>query len=155
MSIHMSMRKISKELKERFNGRHVLFAEDIAELIGSDHRVVKCLRTGLSIPLPTIKTGRKHGIELKDVAEWIASRNASSASVHSNVVANKRLQSPARQRASLGRSLLGLRTHLEALNAHQIFLEELIFELLHLQHEAELLLEERYVHERSSLSEKP
>jgi hypothetical protein len=31
----------------------------------------------------------------------------------------------------------------------------LIFELLHLQHEAEFLLEERYVHERSSFSKKP
>lgn len=150
----MSKKQIAKELRERFNGKDVLGPEEIAELIGTDHRVVKCLRAGLSIPLPTIKAGRMTGIKINDVAEWLASREAASASKTSSTEADRRLRSPARQRASLGRSLLGIKTQLEALNSYREYFENLIIELMRREDEAaqlaaDLKQAEKLMHPRS------
>ena len=131
----MSKQKIAKELRKRFSGQEILGPDQMADLIGTDHRVVKCLRAGLSIPLPTIKTGRKLGIKINDVAEWLAAREKTSSSKQSSNIANKRLELPARRRASLGRSLLGIKTQLDALNSYREFFEDLIIELM--QREAE------------------
>lgn len=138
----MTKRQIAKELKSRFNGKLVLFAEDLSSLIGSDHRVVKCLRAGLSIPLPTVKEGRRWGIEIDSVAEWMAQREASSTSKASTILANKRLQAPARQRESLGRSLLALKTQLNSLEAQLEYMRELYDETLILEQIAIDKLEE-------------
>ena len=133
----MSKSKWLKELQKTFPDRDVLFADDLAQLVGTNHHVVKCIRSGMSLPLPTIKAGRAWGIKLSDVAEWMASRPSQLASQKSRDIANRRLQSPARQRPSLGRSLLGLKTQLEALQAQQEFLELLINEVMLLEHLAE------------------
>jgi len=137
----MSKQRIAKELRERFSGQDILGPDQIAELIGTDHRVVKCLRAGLSLPLPTIKVGRKLGIKINDVAEWLEARTA-SASKQSSDIANKRLASPARRRASLGRSLLGIKTQLDALNSYREFFEDLIIALMQREAEAAQLAED-------------
>jgi hypothetical protein len=138
----MSKQKIAKELRERFSGQDILGPDQIADLIGSDHRVVKCLRAGLSLPLPTVKVGRKLGIKVNDVAEWLASREKNLSSKQSSELANKRLELPARKRASLGRSLLGIRTQLDALNSYREFFEDLIIELIQREAEAAQLAED-------------
>ena len=93
----------------------------------------------MSIPIPTVKEGRRWGIKLTDVAEWMASKKSTAAS-HS--LANNRLQAPARQRASLGRSLLELKSQSKALKAYQEYLEILIDEVALLEHVAIRHLEE-------------
>jgi DNA-binding transcriptional MerR regulator len=153
----MSKQRIVKELRERFSGQDILGPDQIAELIGTDHRVVKCLRAGLSLPLPTIKAGRKLGIKINDVAEWLEARETTSASKQSSVIANKRLESPARRRASLGRSLLGIKTQLDALNSYREFFEDLIIELMQREAEAAQIAEdletmEKLMHPESSRS---
>jgi hypothetical protein len=139
----MSKKKIAKELKDRYGEKAVLFAEHLSDLIGSDHRVVKCLRAGLSIPLPTVKVGQRWGIKLNDVAEWMALRETSSDSKQSTILANNRLQSPARQRASIGRSLLGLKTQIESLQVQLDYLKELYSETLILEYLASQKLEDK------------
>jgi hypothetical protein len=129
----MTKKKIALELKARFKGKKLLFAEDLSSLIGSDHRVVKCLRAGLSIPLPTIKDGRRWGIEINVVADWMASRDTAMSSKDSTLLANKRLQAPARQRESLGRSLLALKTQLNSLEAQLEYMRELYEQTLILE----------------------
>jgi hypothetical protein len=69
----------------------------------------------------------------------MASKKSTAASLS---LANKRLQAPARQRASLGRSLLELKSQSEALQAYQEYLEQLITEVSLLEHEAISHLEE-------------
>jgi hypothetical protein len=93
----------------------------------------------MSIPIPTVKEGRRWGIKLTDVADWMASKKSTAAS-HS--LANKRLQAPARQRASLGRSLLELKSQSEGLKTYQEYLELLITEVRLLEHLAISHLEE-------------
>lgn len=129
----MSKTKIAKELKAKYGEIPVLFPEHLSDLIGSDHRVVKSLRAGLSIPLPTVKVGQRYGIKLNDVAEWMASRESSSSTVEATMLANRRLKSPSRQRASLGRSLLGLKTQIESLEAQLAYLKDVYTEVLILQ----------------------
>lgn len=135
----MNKSQWSKELKKTFNGKAILFSEDLAKLIGTNHHVVKCLRSGMSIPLPTVKDGRRWGIKLADVAEWMTSRTPTAASLP---LADNRLRAPARQRASLGRSLLELKRQSEAIKAYQEYLDELINEVSLLEHLAISRLED-------------
>lgn len=155
-NVSMNKSEWTRELRKSFSGKEILFPEDLAQLVGTNHHVVKCLRAGMSIPLPTIKEGRRWGITLSDVAEWMASRKCSTASP---TLANKRLQSPARQRASLGRSLLELKSQSEALQAHLDYLEELIGEVSLLEHLASSHFEELAIaeslHKRPSPKKRP
>jgi hypothetical protein len=53
-----------KDLREMFGKKSVLFAEDIAELIGADHATVKKIESGYGIPLPLKKVGNRYGVAI-------------------------------------------------------------------------------------------
>ncbi len=111
----MNTALIVEDLRKTFGQQSVLYADDIAKLIGSDHRVVKSLEAHHAIPLPTMKIGNKTCVSIYAVASWLASSDKPAPSTAKTSV--KRLKMPARARASLGRSLLSLRTQIDFLEA--------------------------------------
>ena len=139
---NMNKNQWLKDLQRNFGDKDILFAEDIAGLVEGNNQVVKCLKAGLSIPLPTVKVGRYWGIPIADVAEWMSCRSTQLKTQESQNNANRRLQAPARRRPSLGRSLLGLKVQLEELQAQQEFLESVIKEVTILEYIAEQELAE-------------
>lgn len=113
--------QILEDLRKTFGRRAVLFSEDVAELLGSDHRVVKSLLKGTSLPLDLKKVGNRWGVSIYSVAEWLAETDQPSKKT-TTTATTTRLKTPARARASLGRAILALQTQ-------RNFLDELISEL--------------------------
>jgi len=105
-----------KDLRTQFGKKSVLFAEDIAELIGADHGAVAKIKSGMGIPLPLKKVGSKYGVPIQDVATWLSSPDAPKKAPGA---AGKKpiepLGKPKRTRPSLGRALLALRTQMDFL----------------------------------------
>ena len=71
----------------------------------------------------------------------MASRETILSSKDSTLIANKRLQAPARQRESLGRSLLALKSQLNSLESQLEYMRELYEETLTLEQIASEKLE--------------
>ena len=143
-----SSEAILEDLKKSFGSRRVvLYSEDLAELLGTDHRVVKSLAKGLSIPLNMKKVGNRWGVSIYSVAEWLAESDKLTRPSTSRSASNP-LGTPARRRASLGRSLLALKTQRD-------FLDELMTHLQIMEHELEQVLaaEDRKA-KRASLTKK-
>jgi hypothetical protein len=113
-----------KDLRAQFGKKSVLFAEDIAELIGADHGAVAKIKSGMGIPLPLKKVGGKYGVPIQDVATWLSSPDAPKKAPGA---AGKKpiepLGKPKRARPSLGRALLALRTQMDFLGAVHAHLE--------------------------------
>jgi hypothetical protein len=105
-----------KDLRDQFGKKSVLFAEDIAELIGGDHSVVKKIKAGYGIPLPLKKVGNQYGVPIQDMAEWLASPDAPKKPKNAKK-SFEPLEKPKRARPSLGRALLALRTQMDFLGA--------------------------------------
>lgn len=111
-----------KDLREIFGKKSVLFAEDIAELIGADHATVKKIESGYGIPLPLKKVGNRYGVAIYDVADWLSSPDAPKKP-KSSKKAIAPLGKPKRSRPSLGRTLLAMRTQMDFLGAVYAHLE--------------------------------
>lgn len=101
----MNSETVLKDLRAQFGKQSVLFAEDLAELIGVDHPTVKKINAGLGIPLPLKKVGNRYGISIYAVAEWLASPDApkKAKGMQKSI---EPLAKPKRVRPSLGRALL-------------------------------------------------
>lgn len=113
-----------KDLRAQFGKKSVLFAEDIAELIGADHGAVKMIKSGLGLPLPLKKVGSKYGVPIHDVATWLSSPDApKKASGAPGKKPIEPLAKPKRARPSLGRALLALRTQMDFLGEVHAHLE--------------------------------
>lgn len=68
----MSVELVLEDLKKRYGDRKVLYARDIAEIIGqSPARVQRLMRTR-SLPFSVINVGRQSGVSLYAVALWLA-----------------------------------------------------------------------------------
>ena len=111
-----------KDLRDQFGKKSVLFAEDIAELIGADHATVKKIKSGMGIPLPLKKVGSQYGVPIHDLADWLASPDAPKKP-KSAKKSFEPLEKPKRARPSLGRALLALRTQMDFLGAVHAHLE--------------------------------
>lgn len=68
----MSVELVLEDLKKRYGDRKVLYARDIAEIIGqSPARVQRLMRTR-SLPFSSFNVGRQSGVSLYAVALWLA-----------------------------------------------------------------------------------
>ncbi len=119
----MNSELILKDLRQQFGQKSVLYSDDIASLLGKDHRVVKTLLKANSLPIAVKKVGNQLGVSIYEVAEWLAK----SESFQANTVnkTEKQVKAPSRARASLGRSLLALRTQIDFLSEIYIELGEM------------------------------
>jgi hypothetical protein len=118
---------ILADLRKTFGRRAVLYPEDMAELLGARHHVVKSLAKGMSLPLTLKKVKGRWGVSIYSVAEWLAESDSNSNSTTSSA-STSRLKTPARTRASLGKAILALQTQRD-------FLEELLGDLRILSYE--------------------
>lgn len=103
------------DIHKQFGKKVILYAEDIAELIGEDHQAVKAVKAGMGIPLPLKKIRGRYGISTVDVAAWLSTPDAPKAPKKSGA-SSPPLSKPSRSRPSLGKALLALRTQLDFLN---------------------------------------
>lgn len=115
----MNSELILKDLREQFGKKSVLYSDDIASLLGKDHRVVKTLLKGNSLPIAVKKVGNQLGVSIYEVAEWLAKSESFQANTVSKT--EKQVKAPSRARASLGRSLLALKTQIDFLS--EIYIE--------------------------------
>jgi hypothetical protein len=115
----MNSELILKDLREQFGKKSLLYSEDIASLLGRDHRVVKTLLKANSLPIAVKKVGNQLGVSIYEVAEWLAK----SESFQANNVkkTEKQVKAPSRARASLGKSLLALKMQIDFLT--EIYIE--------------------------------
>ncbi len=68
----MSVELVLEDLKKRYGDRKVLYARDIAEIIGESPSRVQRLLRARSLPFPVIHVGRHNGVSLYAVAQWLA-----------------------------------------------------------------------------------
>lgn len=68
----MSVELVLEDLKRRYGDRKVLYARDIAEIIGESPSRVQRLLRARSLPFPVIHVGRHNGVSLYAVAQWLA-----------------------------------------------------------------------------------
>lgn len=116
----MNSELILKDLREQFGQKTVLYSDDIATLLGRDHRVVKTLLKANSLPIAVKKVGQQLGVSIYEVAEWLAKSDSFQAKTTHKT--EKQVKAPSRARASLGRSLIALQTQMD-------FLAEVYIEL--------------------------
>ena len=124
----MNIEIILKDLREQFGQQTVLYAEDIAKLLGEDHRVVKSLLKANSLPITVKKVRTRLGVSIYEVAEWLAtSDEIQSKTKHTSEI---KVKAPSKKRPSLGKSLIALKTQMD-------FLTEIIIELNYMEDERE------------------
>lgn len=111
-----------KDLRKQFGKRSVLYADDMAELIGADHQATKAVKSGFGIPLPLKKVRGRYGVAIYDAADWLSSPDAPKAPKAKTSKAPL-LGKPARLRPSLGKALLALRKQMDFLNEVYSYLE--------------------------------
>lgn len=68
----MSVDLILEDLKKRYGDRKVLYARDIAEIIGESLAGARRLLRTRSLPFRVINVGRHSGVSLYSVALWLA-----------------------------------------------------------------------------------
>lgn len=133
----MNNELILKDLREQFGQKTVLYSDDIATLLGQDHRVVKTLLKANSLPIAVKKVGKQLGVSIYEVAEWLAKSDSfQSDTTHKT---EKQVKAPSRARASLGRSLIALKTQMDFLAEIYIELGEMADQEQELQQVEDLL----------------
>jgi len=68
----VSVELVLEDLKKRYGDRKVLYARDIAEIIGESPSRVQRLLRARSLPFPVIHVGRHNGVSLYAVAQWLS-----------------------------------------------------------------------------------
>ena len=122
----MNIEIILKDLREQFGQQTVLYAEDIAKLLGEDHRVVKSLLKANSLPIAVKKVRTRLGVSIYEVAEWLAT--SSEIQIKTKHTSEIKVKAPSKKRPSLGKSLIALKTQMD-------FLTEIVFELNYMEDE--------------------
>jgi hypothetical protein len=87
-----------------------LYADEISSLLGKSEQALASLKARSGLPFPVKKVGGKLAAFIYDVVDWLAvdvETTFGSAKIKPNTT--PRVPSPARRRASLGKSLLAPR----------------------------------------------
>ena len=112
--------QVLKDLTNIYGNQKVLFPEDLGDLIG--RQIVKSLKENLGIPLPVRKVGKKTGVSIYDVADWIASGNSAIPSTSKKAI-SQGLPPPKNPRLVSARAIFDLETQIN-------FLEQVRREML-------------------------
>jgi len=124
----MNIEIILKDLREQFGQQTVLYAEDIAKLLGEDHRVVQSLLKANSLPITVKKVRTRLGVSIYEVAEWLATSDETQSK--SKLTSETKVKRPSKKRPSLGKSLIALKTQMD-------FIAEIIIELNYMEEQRE------------------
>lgn len=68
----MSVELVLEDLKKQFGDRRVLYAIDVATILGSSHDRVRRLFNAGSLPLKLIDVGGQRGVSLYAMAQWLS-----------------------------------------------------------------------------------
>lgn len=127
----MDKEAVLKDLRSQFGRKSVLYADELAELLGKSEQALANLRHRGGLPFPIKKVGGRPAVALHDIADWLADGQSSQNKKPKSTSApsgSQPVPSPARHRASLGKALLALRVQRD-------FLEEVFAQLeaIHLE----------------------
>lgn len=117
------------DLKERFGARVVLGPHDIAELLAISTQAQANMRHAGTFPLPVKKIGRRVGVSIYDVAEFLASPPLTP--ITKSKVAELPVSEPApnrRKRKGQHDWMLAMRRSIDFQQAVFIRLEEILLE---------------------------
>lgn len=114
----MDKETVLKDLRGQFGKKSVLYADEIAELLGKSEQALANIKHRGGLPFPVKKIGGRLAVSLYDVADWLASEPSETASPEAKPAPGSpsRVPPPARRRASLGKALLALRAQIDFLS---------------------------------------
>jgi hypothetical protein len=124
----MDRDSVLRELRGQFGRKSVLYADDLAALLGKTEQALANLRHRGCLPFPIKKVGNRPAASIYDVADWLADESSdedTKAKSKKTPAGPAPVPSPARHRASLGKALLALRTQRDFLEAVFTHLEEI------------------------------
>lgn len=111
---------ILKDLRSQFGAKKsVLYADEIASLLGKSEQALANLKARGGLPFPVSKVGGRLCASIYDVADWLAGDTPSAAPSSAKTPPGKppAVPKPATRRASLGKSLLALKSQIDFLSA--------------------------------------
>ena len=104
----MDAKAILADLREQFGRQNVLYADDLAELLGKSKQALANLIHRGGLPLTIKKVGGRLCVSIYDVAEWLANGGEAPKKAANAINLPAPLPTPARHRQSLGKGLLAL-----------------------------------------------
>ncbi len=113
----MDREAVVKDLRDQFGRKSVLYADEIAELLGKSEQALANLKHRHGLPFPVKKVGGRPAVSIYDVADWLVGEPADRRTPEPKQAPGSPpcVPSPARRRASLGKALLALRTQCDFL----------------------------------------
>ncbi len=109
---------ILEQLKGQFPGQLVLYASDLAQVLGKSEKALSHLIARGQLPFPIKKLGGKHCVSIFHVAQWLAEGDTSEAGLATVV---EKPKAPRRRRSEV-RSGIGARLMEMRLEATRVLL---------------------------------
>lgn len=101
---------ILSDLRVQFGKQSVLYAEDLADLLGKSKEAVLALHGRNSLPFPVKKIGGRIGVSIFDVADYLSDSEKVQAKKGSSLIDSPSLPVPKNHRQSLGKLLLSFQS---------------------------------------------
>ena len=107
----MDKQAILADLRAQFGKKSVLYAADLAELLGKSEQALANLRHRGGLTLPVKPVGGRPAVSIYAVVDWLADGEPiAPKSAKAAPKGSPPISTPARMRASLGKALLAFRT---------------------------------------------
>lgn len=100
---------ILEHLQSQFPGQLVLYAPDLAQVLGKSEKALSHLITRGQLPFPTKKLGGKHCVSIFHVAEWLAADKYDEAAPAAVVEKPKAPRRRSGERSGIGARLMEMR----------------------------------------------
>lgn len=97
---------ILSDLRNQFGKQSILYAEDLADLLGKSKEAVLALHGRNSLPFPVKKVGGRIGVSIFDVADYLSESEKVQSKKGSSLIDIPPLPTPKNHRQSLGKLLL-------------------------------------------------
>lgn len=121
----MQVEMILKDLRQQFGKKSVLYAEDIAEVLGISLSASYSLKSRGGLNLPVVETGGRAGVSIYAVAEWLAGVDESSVKARKASKAQGLLEPTPKRR------IAGLEKGVKVLQLQSRFLNEVVAGMEH------------------------
>lgn len=125
----MTKEEVLADLRTQFGKQSVLYAEDLADLLGKSKEAVLALHGRNSLPFPVKKIGGRIGVSIFDVADYLSDSEKVQTKKGSSLIDFPSLPVPKNHRQSLGKLLLAFQNTRDFYNDFCANLEKKIISL--------------------------